>query len=521
MKQTTNYKFNKPELTDLPDITQLNSNFDTIDAELKAHSDEIKALDTALDGKAASSHSHAIGDLPLASVAEAKAGSIDTKVMTPAKAKESAFTFGMATKGTNPVTSTADDTPAKWKSIGAGVYYFNTNNYLINQPSAYGFIINYVFGDDIFQLWKTQSAGYMYYRSGTAVTGWGESWTKCANTADLGAYLPLDGSKPMEGSLQLNSKQIFGVNAIEFSPSSEATHGGFLDFHFNGNAKDYTSRIIENAEGSIEITAPNGLTRNGKTVLTTANGLPLAGGTMSGAISRSGNLAVNTADNSYMQICGGKTSANGGTVAVYGVGHSTMPGAVVLTDNGDTPVQLQLANGKMTYGGKEVLTEAGSMVTGRLYFGNNTCSIYHTGTHFQINAAGPMLQMHPTSDGGGGWQISHRNKDDSGNVWFAANPKNGLEYDGKTVLTVIKEWKQASSWGIKFSNGFMIQGGKSSSSGGTITFAEPFLSFNYPLGTGSISASPDQEGGCYDNLTLTSVKVYHVNSLMYWAVAGW
>lgn len=35
MQQTTNYKFNKPELTDLPDITQLNRNFDTIDATLK------------------------------------------------------------------------------------------------------------------------------------------------------------------------------------------------------------------------------------------------------------------------------------------------------------------------------------------------------------------------------------------------------------------------------------------------------------------------------------------------------
>ena len=63
----------------------------------------------------------------------------------------------------------------------------------------------------------------------------------------------------------------------------------------------------------------------------------------------------NSANNSYTQICGGKTSQDGGTVEVYGVGHTSMPGAVVLTDNGDTPARLVLVNAGITHGGKNLI----------------------------------------------------------------------------------------------------------------------------------------------------------------------
>ena len=36
-----------------------------------------------------------------------------------------------------------------------------------------------------------------------------------------------------------------------------------IDFHYNNSTKDYTSRIIENSEGAIEILAPKGLKLNG------------------------------------------------------------------------------------------------------------------------------------------------------------------------------------------------------------------------------------------------------------------
>lgn len=43
---------------------------------------------------------------------------------------------------------------------------------------------------------------------------------------------------------------------LEFtSIGSSAGHGGFIDFHFNGNTADYTSRIIEDASGQLTLSA--------------------------------------------------------------------------------------------------------------------------------------------------------------------------------------------------------------------------------------------------------------------------
>lgn len=386
MKQTTNYKFNKPELTDLPDITQLHQNFDTIDTELKAHDDEIKELGEALGGKADSSHSHTIGDLPLASVDEAKAGSIDTKVMTPAKAKESALTFGLAIKAATPILTIEKDTPAQWATVGSGVYYYNVKNCLNNQPSQYGYLINLAASsENVVQIWKSLPDGVFATRSGNA-SGWGETWTKCVNAADLGAYLPLDGSSSMVGSIQFDStnseifvKQTANANRLIILGGDAWNSGGAI--YVCGKDRDVLPGhvILRASDGSnvneVKV-SPNGEFLVGdKNIVRSVNGtnadasgnvavtkdpngkafVTTDGATMNGEFVRNGNLAVNTANNSYMQICGGKTSANGGTVAVYGVEHSSMPGAVVLTDNGDTPAQLQLVNAGITHGGKNLV----------------------------------------------------------------------------------------------------------------------------------------------------------------------
>lgn len=50
---------------------------------------------------------------------------------------------------------------------------------------------------------------------------------------------------------------------IELTPGTSAGHGGFIDFHYNGSTKDYTSRIIEASSGT--------LTLNGNKMLTAAN----------------------------------------------------------------------------------------------------------------------------------------------------------------------------------------------------------------------------------------------------------
>ncbi len=45
------------------------------------------------------------------------------------------------------------------------------------------------------------------------------------------------------------------ISHIEFKPSSGSSNGGFIDFHYGGSTKDFTSRIIEDAEGTITVSA--------------------------------------------------------------------------------------------------------------------------------------------------------------------------------------------------------------------------------------------------------------------------
>ena len=65
--KTTNYELVKPALTDSADITAMNPNWDTIDTELQAHQ-------TALDGKAASSHNHAASAITSGTLGVARGG---------------------------------------------------------------------------------------------------------------------------------------------------------------------------------------------------------------------------------------------------------------------------------------------------------------------------------------------------------------------------------------------------------------------------------------------------------------
>jgi hypothetical protein len=88
-----------------------------------------------------------------------------------------AYAASLIPKATNPVTAISNDTTAKWSSLGSGVYWFNTAKYLNNQPSTYGFLINTVYGTDVFQIWSAQNSGPIYFRQGNA-NGWGNTWTR-------------------------------------------------------------------------------------------------------------------------------------------------------------------------------------------------------------------------------------------------------------------------------------------------------------------------------------------------------
>ena len=88
--------------------------------------------------------------------------------------------------GENPVKSTADDTTDRWYRIGSGYAWYCAAGLLNDQPAQYGFLLNYVYGSDVFQIWNTQSNGPMYTRSGNA-SGWGRSWAKLIDSSSIGS----------------------------------------------------------------------------------------------------------------------------------------------------------------------------------------------------------------------------------------------------------------------------------------------------------------------------------------------
>ena len=57
--------------------------------------------------------------------------------------------------------------------------------------------------------------------------------------------------------------RVIQPTSIELSPGASAGHGGYIDFHFNSDAADYTSRIYEHVKGVLKY--------NGHGIVSTAN----------------------------------------------------------------------------------------------------------------------------------------------------------------------------------------------------------------------------------------------------------
>lgn len=83
----------------------------------------------------------------------------------------------------NITGGSANDTVAFWGEKGPGYCWINEPDQVVGQPDQYGFIISYTNGSDVFQIFRDQTDGTTYYRSGDNVNNWFQSWTEVV-TAD-------------------------------------------------------------------------------------------------------------------------------------------------------------------------------------------------------------------------------------------------------------------------------------------------------------------------------------------------
>lgn len=123
--------------------------------------------------------------------------------------------------GENPVKSTADDTTSRWANLGSGYAWYSAGGLLNDQPAQYGFLLNYVYGSDVYQIWNTQSNGPMYTRSGNA-SGWGRSWTKLIDSSSIGSQTV---NKAKYASGQSSTGAVLRNEALYSADTTPATNG--------------------------------------------------------------------------------------------------------------------------------------------------------------------------------------------------------------------------------------------------------------------------------------------------------
>ena len=92
--------------------------------------------------------------------------------------------------GSNAITTTTDDTSAKWGALGPGYSFYSTAGQLNDQPQQYGFVLNIpnVKSAEVFQIWHNQPSGNMYHRGGNN-SNWSGTWRCLLDSSNYTTYV--------------------------------------------------------------------------------------------------------------------------------------------------------------------------------------------------------------------------------------------------------------------------------------------------------------------------------------------
>ena len=94
----------------------------------------------------------------------------------------------LSIKGTDTITSTANDTTAKWGAQGTSVHWYTKTGQLTDQPNQWGYLLNIGQSSEVHQLWMTQSSGDLKHRGGNS-SGWSETWRTILDTSNYKTHV--------------------------------------------------------------------------------------------------------------------------------------------------------------------------------------------------------------------------------------------------------------------------------------------------------------------------------------------
>lgn len=147
-------------------------------------------------------------------------------------------------RGSNLISSTANDTIENWNNQGNLATTFYTKTGQINgQPCQYGFLLNLTTGpggQEAHQLWLSQNNGDMSHRGGNS-SGMATSWKTCLDSSNYTSYAQ---QKP----ITLYSTSTGNIGTITLS--SSAANFTYLEIFYTDNNTRQPS--------SIKVYSPNG-----------------------------------------------------------------------------------------------------------------------------------------------------------------------------------------------------------------------------------------------------------------------
>ena len=160
---------------------------------------------------------------------------------------------------------------------------------------------------------------------------WGDNAIYHAGNSNLPTVRWNCSSLTANGSIEAKAN-LYGQSLKFLNINSSSGHGGFIDFHFNGNTEDYTSRIIEDANGQLSLYVAT--VRIGKSnsanllflrpsynyIWTDTAGGTLVLGTIDGGATSSSNSALFIKGK---KVYIGGTEAGNNALNVLGVAHAT------------------------------------------------------------------------------------------------------------------------------------------------------------------------------------------------------
>lgn len=161
--------------------------------------------------------------------------------------------------GSNPINGTVNDTVSNWTALGTGYAWYDENGTFYGKVGTWGLLFNIVVNSEIFQIWKEQANGDIYWRSGNHGTAWtADSWNRLANVPRKATVtIPNNWTNTGNGytsTATVSGATITGNSKVDLLPDStvisELLSAGCAALYIDNNGGTLTAYAAEAAPTS-------------------------------------------------------------------------------------------------------------------------------------------------------------------------------------------------------------------------------------------------------------------------------